>query len=293
MSDVEHVPCPRSIGRAARVVLRRHGRRAPASRFAIVAPRDSSSPWGACTGHTASWTPGHEAVSVFRTRRRPGLARPRARAPDDRERPPTMAARGLGRGLAAEPAGHGGRCASSSVTGRCRPGLPGLHWLLGLLFLGVGSLFVLGPLWLFTDRAAVAWPVRALSVLLGGAGVGAGLWVLHGSPYSILEVDRRTRRVGIRRWGLGGRQTQSWPIGEVAGCPAGREQGRRGQPGVPRRDRAAGWERGPRVSPVDTRPRARRGRGEAPARNARAAAARGDVRPAPGSEAGGGHGCST
>jgi hypothetical protein len=92
---------------------------------------------------------------------------------------------------------------------------PGLRWLLGLLFLGVGALFVLGPLGLFADRAAMAWPVRALSVLLGSAGVGAGLWVLHGSPYSILEVDRRTRRVGIRRWGLGGRQTQSWPIGEV------------------------------------------------------------------------------
>ena len=94
---------------------------------------------------------------------------------------------------------------------------PGIRWLLGLLFLGVGALFVLGPLWLFADRAAVAWPVRALSVLLGGAGVGAGLWVLGGSPYSVLEVDRRTRRVGIRRWGLGGRQARSWPIGEVQG----------------------------------------------------------------------------
>jgi hypothetical protein len=92
---------------------------------------------------------------------------------------------------------------------------PGLHWLLGLLFLGGGSLFVLGPLWLFANRETVAWPVRALSVLMGSVGVGAGLWVLGGSPCSTLEVDRRTSRVGIRRWGLGGRQTQSWPIGEV------------------------------------------------------------------------------
>jgi hypothetical protein len=94
---------------------------------------------------------------------------------------------------------------------------PGLHWLLGLLFLVGGSLFVLGPLWLFTNRETVAWPVRALSVLMGSVGVGAGLWVLGGSPYSILEVDRRTSRVGIRRWGLGGRQRHSWPIGEVQG----------------------------------------------------------------------------
>ena len=61
----------------------------------------------------------------------------------------------------------------------------------------------------------MAWPVRALSVLLGGAGVGAGLWVLRGSPYSILEVDRRASRVRVRRWGVGGRQAHSWAIREV------------------------------------------------------------------------------
>ena len=93
---------------------------------------------------------------------------------------------------------------------------PGLHWLLGLLFLGVGSIFILGPLWLFTNRAVVAWPVRGLSMLLGGAGVGAGLWVLSRAPYSILEVDRRAGRVRIRRWGVDGRRAHSWSIREVA-----------------------------------------------------------------------------
>ena len=92
---------------------------------------------------------------------------------------------------------------------------PGVQWLLGLLFLAVGSLFVLGPLWLFANRTIVAWPVRALSMLLGGAGVGAGLWVLSGSQYSVLEVDRRASCVRIRRWGVSGRQTHSWLIREV------------------------------------------------------------------------------
>jgi len=92
---------------------------------------------------------------------------------------------------------------------------PGLHWLLGLLFLGVGALFALGPLGLFHDRAAVGWPVRALSVLLGSTGVATGLWVLHRAPRSTLEVDRLADRVRLRRWGLGGRRTDTWSIHDV------------------------------------------------------------------------------
>ena len=34
---------------------------------------------------------------------------------------------------------------------------PGLHWLLGLLFVTVGAVFVLGPAWLFTNRASMSW----------------------------------------------------------------------------------------------------------------------------------------
>jgi hypothetical protein len=92
---------------------------------------------------------------------------------------------------------------------------PGLHWLLGLLFLSVGALFVLGPLALFHDRTTVGWPVRALSVVLGGTGVVTGLWVLHRSPQSTLEVDRRSDRVRLRRRGIGGRRTCAWSIRDV------------------------------------------------------------------------------
>jgi hypothetical protein len=92
---------------------------------------------------------------------------------------------------------------------------PGFHWLLGLLFLSVGALFVLGPLGLFHDRTTVGWPLRALSALLGGTGVVAGLWMLHRSPQSTLEVDRRSDRVRLRRRGAGGRPTWVWSIRDV------------------------------------------------------------------------------
>jgi hypothetical protein len=61
----------------------------------------------------------------------------------------------------------------------------------------------------------VDWPVRGLSALLGGTGVVTGLWVLHRSPQSTLEVDRRSDRVRLRRRGIGGRRTWAWSIRDV------------------------------------------------------------------------------
>ena len=94
---------------------------------------------------------------------------------------------------------------------------PGLHWLLGLLFATVGAVFVLGPAWLFTNRASVSWPVRALSTLMGGAGVATGLWILARAPRSTLEVNRRADRVRVRRRGVAGAETHAWPIREITG----------------------------------------------------------------------------
>jgi hypothetical protein len=94
---------------------------------------------------------------------------------------------------------------------------PGLHWVLALLFLVVGAAFVAGPLGLFTNRAEVGWTIRALSVLMGSVGVAVGIWILSGSPRSTLEVDRRRRRIRLRRWRLGGRQSWSWAIADVSG----------------------------------------------------------------------------
>ena len=94
---------------------------------------------------------------------------------------------------------------------------PGLHWLLGLLFATVGAVFVLGPVWLFTNRANVSWEMRALSMLMGGVGVATGVWVLGRAPRSSLEVDRRADLVRVRRRGFGGADAPAWPIREVAG----------------------------------------------------------------------------
>jgi hypothetical protein len=88
---------------------------------------------------------------------------------------------------------------------------PGLHWLLGLLFLGVGLVFVVGPLGLMRDLERVpAWQ-RALAVGFGAAGVAAGLWTLAGAPRSRLLVDPVRGHIRLEQRGLGGRTVQEWP----------------------------------------------------------------------------------
>jgi len=87
-----------------------------------------------------------------------------------------------------------------------------MHWLLGLLFVGVGGLFVVGPLGLFTDARHMAWWIRAVTAALGAGGVAAGGWTLARAPRSLLTVDPAGGRVRLERWGLGGRVMREWPL---------------------------------------------------------------------------------
>ena len=94
---------------------------------------------------------------------------------------------------------------------------PGLHWLLALLFAGVGALFLLASLGVASNVAALrAWE-RALAFAMGAIAVAVGLWVLDCSPSSRLRVDRTARRVVVTRAGLRGRQEQAWPMADVSG----------------------------------------------------------------------------
>ena len=92
---------------------------------------------------------------------------------------------------------------------------PGLHWLLGLLFVGVGAVTFLLGAGITRDTTPVAAWQRALAAVLGGVGVAAGLWLLRRSSYSRASVDRRTGRVRIVRLGLGGRRATEWPLAAV------------------------------------------------------------------------------
>lgn len=95
--------------------------------------------------------------------------------------------------------------------------VPGLHWALVALFVGVGSLFTLGPLGLFTDAEKLRWPLRVLICLLWLTAVPVGLWVFAGAPLSRLVVDRAVGKIRLERWGLSGHSTFEWPCGAPYG----------------------------------------------------------------------------
>jgi|SRR6267378_3223515 len=94
---------------------------------------------------------------------------------------------------------------------------PGLHWLLGLLFVGVGVLVMLGALGLARDAETLRSWERGLAVVMGGAAVVVGVWILERSPLSRLRVDGGARRLEIVRRGLRGRRALEISAAEVTG----------------------------------------------------------------------------
>jgi hypothetical protein len=93
---------------------------------------------------------------------------------------------------------------------------PGAHWAMALLFVGVGLVFVLGPLGLFVNADSVGWLARGTAMVMGGCGVAAGLWIARESPRSRLVYARSSGRVRITRVGTTGRTEREWAAADVA-----------------------------------------------------------------------------
>jgi hypothetical protein len=92
---------------------------------------------------------------------------------------------------------------------------PGMHWLLAIIFVGIGALFVLGPLGLASNAHTLRWWERVLGVAMGGLGVAVGLWLFARAPSSRLRLDRVTRRVEIVRRAPWGRQGLQVSVADV------------------------------------------------------------------------------
>jgi hypothetical protein len=92
---------------------------------------------------------------------------------------------------------------------------PGLHWILGGMFLAIGGLAVAGPLGLFENSQQLSPLSRAVIVGFGCAGIGAGVWVLRRSPRSICVFDRTQGHLVVRRRGFSGASTSRHPILEI------------------------------------------------------------------------------
>jgi hypothetical protein len=94
--------------------------------------------------------------------------------------------------------------------------VPGLHWLLGLLFVVVGALFFVGPLGAFTDADKLRWWLRVLISGLGALAAGVGVWQIARAPRSRLTIDPINGHVRLQRGGLNGRVSYEWPLSAIA-----------------------------------------------------------------------------
>ena len=91
--------------------------------------------------------------------------------------------------------------------------VPGLHWVLGFLFIGIGALFVAGPLGLMRDPGTSVQ--QMVSLAMGICGVAAGFWLLQRAPYSRLQFERNTGCLRITRVGVTGRSSLELPASDV------------------------------------------------------------------------------
>ena len=88
------------------------------------------------------------------------------------------------------------------------------------------------PMWAF-DLVFVLSGVTALTVslrdtsnstatifgiVIGIGNIAAALWMMEREPASVVELDRGSDLVSIRRWGLLGRAASSYPLHELLGA---------------------------------------------------------------------------
>jgi len=79
---------------------------------------------------------------------------------------------------------------------------PGCFWFAGLLFIGVGIPFVIGPLGLFTNNNEVSWWVKVLAVMMGCISVGVGVHLIYEAPVTVTVFDRLRGEAIIKERGL-------------------------------------------------------------------------------------------
>ena len=89
---------------------------------------------------------------------------------------------------------------------------PGAWWLLALLFIGVGALFVYFGI---TRATEIEWWQAPLAILMGSLSVGAGIWWAGRSPLSTVFIAPSERQVRLVQIGLFGKHVQAIPFGRI------------------------------------------------------------------------------
>ena len=92
---------------------------------------------------------------------------------------------------------------------------PGCVWIMGLFFALIGGIFVYGALGGFIDYDSQPLWTIALTLFMGSAAVGVGIWVIYTAPITRVVINRIENTVQIERWGLFGKQESSFIFDEI------------------------------------------------------------------------------
>lgn len=92
---------------------------------------------------------------------------------------------------------------------------PGCVWIMGLFFALIGGIFVYGALGGFTDYDQHAPWTIALTLFMGLAAVGVGVWIIYTAPITRVVINRIDDIVHIERWGLFGKQESSYIFDDI------------------------------------------------------------------------------
>ncbi|MBS1795668.1 MAG: hypothetical protein JSS81_17570 [Acidobacteria bacterium] len=92
---------------------------------------------------------------------------------------------------------------------------PGCLWIFGLFFAVVGGIFVYGALGGLKDYGSQPPLMLAIALVMGAAGVAAGVWIVYRAPVTKIVVDRLDAEVTLTRYGLFGRQETVYAFDEI------------------------------------------------------------------------------
>lgn len=92
---------------------------------------------------------------------------------------------------------------------------PGCLWILGLLFVFIGGIFVYGSLGGFTNADEVPQYAIYLAFLMGSIGVAAGVWVIFHAPVTKVFINRQTETVALVRRGLFGKRENIYSFEQI------------------------------------------------------------------------------
>jgi hypothetical protein len=92
---------------------------------------------------------------------------------------------------------------------------PVMFWIHALLFIGIGAMFVVGPISDFAEADRLRLWLRVAIVTVGALSVSVGTWIIIGSPRSRVTADMTQSLLRLDRWGLGRRERLQWRIDEL------------------------------------------------------------------------------